>query len=133
MSYQRFGDRHSQNYERLLGTMRGFGRPGHSPEDRRRQEQAQMWNTAAEFAPAAGTAIGGGLGALAGGALGSLAGPAGIIPGAGIGMTVGSGLGQAGGQLVGGMMGNESDRLMQAQRERELERQQLMLMLMAMR
>ena len=134
MAYQRIGQRHQDNYDRLLGTMKGYGQPGSSPQDRRAQDQARMMSGMGAAAPAVGSGIGGVIGGLAGGALGTLGLPGlGTAAGAGLGMTAGAALGGAGGQLVGGMMDGEADRLTSAQRERDMERQQLIQMLMMMR
>lgn len=69
-----------------------------SPQEKKKDEQADWMRFLGDVAPAAGTALGG----VAGGLLGTFAAPAiGTAAGAGLGATIGGGLGSAAGTALG--------------------------------
>lgn len=116
----RMANPYTQPYEQF----RGMGRvAGPSAEERRRAQQqtgtADLLRMLAGAAPAAGTAIGAGIGGL----IGLGAGGVGALPGAAIGGTIGGQLGQmAGGLAEGGASMAEREPLeRQAARDRQIE------------
>ena len=69
-----------------------------TPQEKKKDEQADWMRFLGDVAPAAGTALGG----VAGGLLGTFAAPAiGTAAGAGLGATIGGGLGSAAGTALG--------------------------------
>lgn len=116
----RMASPYTQPYEKF----RGMGRvAGPSAAERRQQQQASgtsdLLRMLAGAAPAAGTAIGAGIGGL----LGAGAGGIGALPGAALGGTIGGSLGQmAGGLAEGGASMVERPTLeKQAERDRQIE------------
>lgn len=118
-NFPRARDRFSDQHQRLLSALDNRRNP---MQDSRDQRFASLLNTIGAFAPAAGTAIGAGIGGLAGGGAFS-------IPGATLGAGIGGALG-SGAQM---MLGEASSGIMQPQQEEEMRRAQLMQMLLATR
>jgi hypothetical protein len=112
---------YSQPYEKYkgMGTVKGA-----SADERKKREQASgmadLLRMLGGVAPAAGTALGAGAGALIGGLA---TGGAGALPGAGLGGTIGGALGQmAGGLAESGASSAERPYLeSQSARDRQIE------------
>lgn len=99
-----------------------------------REDEANLAETIAAYAPGVGAVGGAALGGLAGGTIGALTGgPAGILPGAGTGVAIGSALGGGAGQLASlgaqGVSDQYQDDLNQQAVEEEARRQQLLMLL----
>lgn len=114
---------YTQPYEQF----RGMGKvAGPSAQERRKQQQSQgmadILRMLGNAAPAAGTAIGGLLGAFGGGALGAIGGPAGAAVGGGLGKEGGAKLGGDIGQFVGSLAGGGADMAERDSLERQQER-----------
>lgn len=114
---------YTQPYEKF----RGMGRvAGPSAQERRQREQASgtadLLRMLAGAAPAAGTAIGAGIGGL----LGAGAGGIGALPGAALGGTIGGSLGQ----MAGGLAGAGADMTERPGLERQQERDRQIEMLL---
>jgi hypothetical protein len=80
-----------------------------TPQEKKKDEQADWMRFLGDVAPAAGTAIGGlggaGLGALAGGLAGLPLGPGGALIGGGAGALMGGMMGAGPGSQIGGSLG----------------------------
>lgn len=116
-------DPYAQPYERF----RGMGRvAGPSAQERRQREQASgtadLLRMLAGAAPAAGTAIGAGIGGL----LGAGAGGIGALPGAALGGTIGGSLGQMAGGLAEGGAGMVERPGLEKQMERDRQIEMLL-------
>lgn len=111
-------------YRQPYDSIRGMGKvAGPSSAERRQQQQASgtadLLRMLAGAAPAAGTAIGAGIGGL----LGAGAGGLGAVPGAALGGTIGGSLGQMAGGLAEGGAGMVERPALERQeaRDRQIE------------
>ncbi len=101
-----------------------------TPQEKKKDEQADWMRFLGDVAPAAGTALGG----VAGGMLGTFAAPGiGTAAGAGLGATIGGGLGSAAGTALGSGADQMTSGYEDEEANKKAQRDAMLMTLMGLR